>query len=88
MDKKELDKYDLYLITSKQLIDNGFNKKYFAYQVGNFEDEDGEDIFIKGDVVLTWHYCMDIWFLGSYAKCNYRDGIDTETVVNINTYLP
>jgi hypothetical protein len=85
--EKELDKYDLYLIVSKQLIENGFSKKYFAYQVGNFENENGDDIFIKGDIVLTWHYSMDVWFLGSYSKFNYKYCIDAEKVFNINTYL-
>ncbi len=73
---QEIDKYKKYQNDCVRLNRLGYDRKHFFYAIGGGEDEDGEDILIKGDVVLSWDYSTDRWYKGSWSLCNYVDGID------------
>jgi len=57
----------------------GFVKTNFAYATGGGEDENDEDLFIKGNIALEWDYSTDRWSkhdinLIDYSNFAYRTG--------------
>lgn len=81
-------KFDNYENTCNSLIKSGFTKQNFAFQVGGGEDENDDSILIKENIVLWWDYSADKWHAGTYSKCNYVNGINTDKgIIDINTYI-
>lgn len=82
-----LNKYEKYDQISDRLIAAGFKKKHLYYQVGGGEDEDGDDVFMKDEIILSWDYISDRWYKGHLDNYNYWKGIPADEVVDINDYI-
>lgn len=75
------------MITEQSLLESGFNKQIFFFQIGNGEDEDDIDIYIKGNLAITYHSKQ--WKKRPYDQISYVNGfgldeaeVCTESEVN------
>jgi len=76
--------YSKYERECEFLISIGFVKTYFAYSTGGGEDENGEDLFIKGNIALEWDYLTGKWSKHNYSDLTYSNFLDqTGEVLNI-----
>lgn len=88
MGEKIKSKFEIYQQDSKNLTDHGWKQFVFYYQIGNFEDENDDCVFVKNDVLLWFDYTWGRWFEGVYSRCRYESGIDiSKGVVDIQNFL-
>jgi hypothetical protein len=65
-------------ITEESLINAGYEKEIFFFQTGGGEDEDDQDIYVKGDIAVTYESTYKCWYTQKRDRLNYVDGFEIE----------
>ena len=69
-----MSKFDIYKSDCDYLLSNGWSKECFTYKIP--DDENYEDIFVKGDVALVWgYYYPNTWHEFKYSDASYINGL-------------
>jgi hypothetical protein len=76
------------MITEEYLLATGWRKEVFFYATVGGEDEDDCDIFVKGNLALTYDYDYEAWWLADYDDLNYSDGFPCDKRVTCITDFP
>jgi hypothetical protein len=70
-------------ITEQSLIDNGYEKQVFFYQVGGGEDEDDREIFVKDGIAVTFESTTKSWHARKMSEISYEGGFNTDFAVTL-----
>lgn len=65
-------------ITEQSLIAAGYQKEIFFFQTGGGEDEDDQDIYVKGDIAVTYESTYQCWYAQKRDRLSYVDGFEIE----------
>lgn len=65
-------------ITEQSLIENGYEKEIFFFQTGGGEDEDDQDIYVKGDIAVTYESTYGRWYAQKRDRLSYINGFEID----------
>ena len=72
-------------ITEQSLIEAGYEKQTFFYQIGGGEDEDDREIFVKDGIAVTYESTYDGWYAKRESEINYVNGFNVGDATKIKT---
>lgn len=70
-------------ITEQSLIEAGYKKTIFFFQVGGGEDEDDRFIYVKDGIAVTYEGSYQSWHARKEDDINYVNGFDTDCAVTL-----
>jgi hypothetical protein len=70
-------------ITPDELIKSGYEKRTFFFAIGGGEDEDDQEIFVKGGIAITYESTFSCWCARPEREINYVDGFNVDDATKV-----